>query len=82
MLYKLYEWLKSLVHFAPRNTHRATDSSVVAPSKALRLAVIARERINLKLRLEDAKRQKKARRHIYAALEALRTEELRIEAGQ
>lgn len=50
--------------------------------KALKLADIARKRTRLKEQLEQAKRQKKARKWIYRELEALTREELRVEAGK
>lgn len=88
MLSKAITWLKDWFgSFSSKNEnpHRATDSTVLAmqqSAKATDLARIARYRNQLKERLEQAKRQKKARKHLYAALEELTREELKIEAGQ
>lgn len=47
-------------------------------AKTERLAAIARERTALKEKLETARRQKKARAHLYGALEALKIEEMTL----
>lgn len=89
MLSKAITWLKDWFgsSLLRRDTHRAAATEMVALTprtdlKSWKLAVIARKRTHLKEQLEQAKRQKKARKHLYAALEALTREELRIEAGQ
>ena len=53
-----------------------------AERKNYDLTNIARRREQLKRQIETAKKQKKARKHLYAALETLKTRELQIEAGQ
>lgn len=90
MLSKAITWLKDWFgSFSSKNEnpHRAAATEMVALTpridlKSWKLASIARRRTRLKEQLEQAKRQKKARKHLYAALEALTREELKIEAGQ
>ena len=53
-----------------------------AERKNYDLTSIARNREHIKRQIETAKKQKKARKHLYAALETLKTRELQIEAGQ
>ena len=83
---KIVGWVRGLGFISlARNTHRVDEKSVVAlraVTKNIRLTKIAAERNRLKDKLGTARKQKKARRHIYAALEALRTEELKLESGQ
>lgn len=52
-----------------------------ASAKNLRLALLAHERNKLKAQIETAKRAKKRRVHLYAALEANTAERLRVEGG-
>lgn len=59
-----------------------TGTPEMTVSTATRLAALAMRRDELKDALAKAKAQKKARKHIYAALEANTRERLRIEGGE
>lgn len=53
-----------------------------AAYKNVRLAALARQAERIKANIEKARRQKRARKHLYAALEANTAERLRVEGGQ
>lgn len=52
-----------------------------AEYKNQRLALLARQADKIKTKIEKARKQKKARKWLYAALEANTAERLRVEAG-
>lgn len=85
MLTKIWNWLfPTRVEHVPMRAAPLMDGrwerhDFYSPSKDERLAALATASNRLKIELARAKRQKKARRHLYAALQANTEERLKLE---